>query len=385
VPLTSGDGTPSFVLDNASAMADEFDITILAPRVRGSRAVSQHDGVIVKRFGYFPARWERLADDAIMPQLGGNPLLWLQAAPLVGMMLWHARREHCDQPVDLFHANWIVPAGFVAAVMRRLYAIPYITTSRGADAFRLNRRPLRALKQAIVNQSSRFVGVSHDIVQQFPTSRCPVSVQPSGIDFTAWEHPAEPAKPSQRAALFVGRLTAKKGVADAIRAVTRLDDVELRIIGDGPLEQELRALASSLPGGERVVFLGRRNRAEVAKEMWSALCILIPSVTAADGDRDGTPNVLGEAIAADLPVIASDIAGLSEFVVDGETGRLHDPGDIEGLSSALQSLIDDPAFSARLAKEARARFATVFDLRQVAQRYAGWYREAISTSPGASA
>jgi glycosyltransferase involved in cell wall biosynthesis len=185
--------------------------------------------------------------------------------------------------------------------------------------------------------------------------------------------------------LFVGRLAAKKGVGDAICAVTRLDGVELRIVGDGPLEQELRMLAGSELGGERVVFLGRRNRSEVAQEMRSALCLVIPSVTAADGDRDGTPNVLGEAIATGLPVVASDIAGLSEFVVDGETGRLYEPRDVEGLSSALQSFIDDPAFSARLAEEARSRFARVFDLRQVSQRYAGWYREAISASQGTSA
>jgi glycosyltransferase involved in cell wall biosynthesis len=359
-------------------MSDDFDITVLAPRVRGSRAVSQQDGVTVRRFAYFPARWERLADDAIMPQLGNRPLLWLQAAPLVGMMLWHAIKAHRDQPFALIPAQWIVPSGLVALLISRLREVPYVITSHGADAFRLDLSPLRALKQAIINRSARFIGVSRDIVERFPTSRCPVEVQPTGVDFAAWEHPAEPAKPSQGAALFVGRLTAKKGVADAIRAVTRLDDVELRIVGDGPLEQELRALSSSLPGGERVVFLGRRNRAEVAKEMRSALCILIPSVTAADGDRDGTPNVLGEAIAAGLPVIASDIAGLSEFVVDGETGRLHDPSDIEGLAEALRSFINHPKVAARLAENARSRFAPVFDLRQVARRYAHWYREAIS-------
>ena len=385
VPLESGDGTPSFVLDNASAMADDFDITILAPRIKGSRAVSEQDGVTVRRFPYFPARWERLADDAIMPQLGSNPLLWLQAAPLVGMMLWHAIKEHRDRPVALIHANWIVPAGLVAAAMKRLHAIPYITTSRGADAFRLNRWPLRGLKQAVVDRSARFIGVSRDIVEQFPTSRCPVEVQPSGIDFSAWEHTAEHDEPSRAAVLFVGRLAAKKGVADAIRAVTRLNGVELRIVGDGPLEQALRMLATSLPGGERVVFLGRRSRAEVVREMRLALCLVIPSVTAADGDRDGTPNVLGEAIAAGLPVVASDIAGLSEFVVDGETGCLCEPGDAEGLSSALQSVIDNPVVSAQLAKEARSRFAPAFDLRQVSQRYAGWYEEAISKSQGTSA
>jgi glycosyltransferase involved in cell wall biosynthesis len=131
-----------------------------------------------------------------------------------------------------------------------------VITSQGADAFRLDQSPLRALKQAIINRSARFIGVSRDIVEQFPTSRCPVEVQPSGIDFASWEHTAKQDEPPHRAVLFVGRLAAKKGVADAIRAVTRLDGVELRIVGDGPLEQELRMhLAAHLPAREQAVQL----------------------------------------------------------------------------------------------------------------------------------
>jgi glycosyltransferase involved in cell wall biosynthesis len=378
VPLESGDGTPSFILDNAGALVDEFDITILAPRIRASRPVSQQNGVTVRRFSYFPARWERLADDAIMPQLGTNPLLWLQAAQLVCMMLWHTIKEHRDRPLALIHANWIVPAGLVAVAMNRRYGIPYVTTSHGADAFRLNTWPLGAVKQAIVNRSSRFIGVSHDIVKQFPATRGPVEIQPVGTDFAAWEQAAERPSLSNGSVLFVGRLVAKKGVADAIRAVTQLANAELRIVGEGPLEQSLRMLAASSPEGERVVFLGRRNRMEVAQEMKSALCLVIPSVTAADGDRDGTPTVLGEAIAAGLPVVASNMAGLSEFIVDGETGRLHNPGDVQSLAEILQSFMNDPEAAAGLATEARARFASVFDLRQVSQRYADWYRRAIT-------
>ena len=380
VPLESGDGTPSFVLDNAAALADQFDITILAPRIRGSRAVTEQYGVTVRRFAYFPARWERLADEAIMPQLGASPLLWLQAVSLVYMMFWSASREHRDKNFDLIHAQWIVPSGLMGLILRAVFGIPYIVTSHGADAFRLDSRLIRALKRMIVSRAERFVGVSREIAERFRDSRVPIEVQPTGTDFAAWRITVERNNTGRARILFVGRLASKKGVADAIRAVSRLDGVELRIVGDGPREEGLRDLAASLSGGDRIAFLGRRSRTEVAQEMRDALCIVIPSVTAPDGDRDGTPTVLGEAIAAGLPVVASNIAGLAEFVVDGETGRLHDPGDVDGLVSALQSFIDHPHFAAELARSAQARFASTFDLRRVAQRYANWYREAIEPS-----
>jgi glycosyltransferase involved in cell wall biosynthesis len=108
-------------------------------------------------------------------------------------------------------------------------------------------------------------------------------------------------------------------------------------------------------------------------------------VTASDGDRDGTPSVLGESIAAGVPVIASRLAGLAEFIIDGETGLLHDPGDIEGLRACVLALMDAPASAERLALEAAARFLPQLDKEHVAARYASWYREAISTPEAASA
>ncbi len=380
VPLESGDGTPSFVLDNATALTDEFDITILAPRIRGSRAVSRHGDVTVKRFPYCPVRWERLADDAIMPQLGDNPLLWLQAVPLVGSMLWHTRKEHRKKPIALIHANWILPAGLVAAVMNSAYSIPFLTTSHGADAFRLNHWPFGAIKRSILNRSFRFIGVSREIIEKFPTRHGRVELQPVGTDFTRWGPTRPHANITRWTVLFVGRLSEKKGVADAIRAVARLDGFELRIVGAGQLENDLRFLAKSLRCDERVVFLGRMKQTEVGHQMRSAHCLVIPSVTAKDGDRDGTPTVLGEAIAAQLPVVASNIAGLAEFIVDDETGRLYEPGDVDGLAAALQSLASRPEVAAQLALEARSRFAQTFDLQKVALRHVRWYQEAIGKS-----
>jgi colanic acid/amylovoran biosynthesis glycosyltransferase len=378
VPARSGDGTPSFVLDNATALSEEFDITILAPRVRGSRSLEQHDGVTVRRFAYFPSRWERLADDAIMPQLGTSRTLWFQALPLAAMMLLQTLRESRARPPDVVHANWVLPAGLVALIVSILRGVPFLVTSHGADAFRLNGGLLRILNRAVLARSTRFIGVSTDIVEQFGALPVPTEVQPVAADFSLWQRLVPSRSPVQGRVLFVGRLAAKKGVADAIRAVEQLDDVQLRIIGDGPLEGELRALAGSSVVSDRVVFLGRLDRQQIAEEMHTAACLIIPSITAVDGDRDGTPSVLGEAIAAGVPVVASRLAGLSEFIDDGETGLLHEPGDVESIAAALRSMTGSSTMAAQMAQEARLRFAATFDIPQVGRRYGLWYREAMS-------
>lgn len=378
VPLQSGDGTPSFVLDNAVAMADEFDITIIAPRVKGSERVTVHNGVTVRRFAYFPRHFERLADDAIMPQLTRRPALWLQAVTLVACMTWQTLAQHLRHRPDIIHAQWIVPSALVAYVTRPITRTPYIITSRGADAFRLNSGLLKRLKLATISGAVRFVGVSRDITEQFFVARTPLEVQPSGIDFKLWKSLVGQRASVDGRILFVGRLTAKKGAADAIRAVDGLDDVQLRIVGDGPLADELKTVATSVNADDRVTFLGQRTREQIAEEFRSAACVVIPSVDAPDGDRDGTPNVLGEAIAAGVPVVASRIAGISDYILDGVTGLLHEPGDIEGLRACLTKIIRSPNLGDSLAAESLTRFQASLDIATVAQRYGEWYRQALA-------
>lgn len=377
VPRESGDGTPSFVLDNAVAMSDEFDITIIAPRVKGSERVTEHCGVTVRRFAYFPKRFERLADDAIMPQLNRRPALWIQAVTLVACMAWQTLAQHLRHRSDIVHAQWIVPSALVAYVTRPITRTPYIITSRGADAFRLNQGLLKHLKLAAIGGAERFVGVSRDITEQFLNARTQLEVQPSGIDFGLWQRLVSERSPEMGRILFVGRLVAKKGVADVIQAAAGLDNVQLRIVGDGPLNESLKQLAKSVNAGDRVVFLGQRTREQIAEEFRAAACVVIPSVDAPDGDRDGTPNVLGEAIAAGIPVIGSRIAGISDYILGGETGLLHEPGDIEGLRACLLKLVHSPDLGDSLALEAFVRFKDRLDIRTVATRYGDWYRAAI--------
>lgn len=377
IPLQSGDGTPSFVLDNAVALQDEFDICIFAPRVSGATAEFFHGNVRVKRFAYFPRRWERLADDAIMPQLTRSPALWLQAFTLALAMSVGAIREFRRTRFDVVHAQWIIPSGLVARLLNQVFGVPYLVTAQGADVFRLDAKPLRGLKRRVINNSTRFVAVSDDIAKHIDALTVSVEVQPSGIDFALWEGLVGRRKPEAGKVLFVGRLATKKGVADAIRAVADIAHATLVVVGDGPLREELEHLTSELGVMNRVKFLGRRSRTEIAEQMRTASCLVIPSVTAVDGDRDGTPNVLGEAIAAALPVVGSRIAGISEFLTDGATGLLFTPGNADELRDRIQALfaIRNPEV---IARRARTELRGALDINEVARRYAGWYRAAVA-------
>ncbi|HEY5109173.1 MAG TPA: glycosyltransferase [Acidimicrobiales bacterium] len=162
----------------------------------------------------------------------------------------------------------------------------------------------------------------------------------------------------------VGRLVPKKGypvLLDALADLARRKvDVECRIVGGGDLRDALAARVAALGLEGVVTFLGSRTQTEVLDEYREADVFVQASVITDDGDRDGIPNSVLEAMACGLPVVATEVAGIPEVVHDGTTGLLVRP-EPRLLADALQSLAEDPRLRARLGDDARrlvvARYA----------------------------
>lgn len=143
--------------------------------------------------------------------------------------------------------------------------------------------------------------------------------------------------------LAVGRFVEKKGFEYLIRAVAHAGNrlvARVRLIGDGPLRGDLERLARDLGVEDRVAFDGWRSNLEVGEAMRNADLFLAPSVTAADGDMEGMPLVIAEALASGLPVVGTRHSGIPEAVVDGENGSLVEERDVAGLAEAIVRYTD---------------------------------------------
>jgi glycosyltransferase involved in cell wall biosynthesis len=170
----------------------------------------------------------------------------------------------------------------------------------------------------------------------------------------------------------VGRLVEKKGFADLVEASARLacKGVAFRclIIGTGELEAELRAQIEKYGLADRVELVGPKPQSEVIKVVSSAAALAAPCVVGADGNRDGLPTVLLEAMALGTSCVATDVTGIPEAIEDGETGlivRQHDP---EQLAASIERLLSDGALRVRLATAARRLIESEFDARRNAGR-----------------
>lgn len=164
--------------------------------------------------------------------------------------------------------------------------------------------------------------------------------------------------------LSVGRLVEKKGYDDLIDALARLPhDLDWRFvhIGGGGLKQSLAARAEAAGIADRIDWRGAQSQSAVLQALREADLFVLASRIAADGDRDGLPNVLMEAQSQALPVLATAVSAIPELIQDGATGRLVPPEDPAALADALAALLRDPEARRRLGAAGAARVARDFD------------------------
>lgn len=184
--------------------------------------------------------------------------------------------------------------------------------------------------------------------------------------------------------LAVGRLVEKKGFADLIGACRLLTGrgrrFLCRIVGAGALKADLQARIEGLGLSDRIELVGPRPQCEVIREMRDAAVLAMPCIVGADGDRDGLPNVIQEALALGTPVISTDVTGIPEVVRDGETGLRVPQKDPAALADALERLLVNPDLRIHLARGGRDLIEAEFDIQRNTARRRALFRGELSPS-----
>jgi glycosyltransferase involved in cell wall biosynthesis len=202
-----------------------------------------------------------------------------------------------------------------------------------------------------------------------------------GLDLSRFPPPPDRAPGAGPLRLLsVGRLVEKKGYDDLLAALALLPpgfDWRLRHVGGGPLGAALRAQAVSLGIADRIDWLGKRDQTEVIGEMRAADLFVLAAKVADDGDRDGLPNVLMEAASQHLPIVATAVSAIPEFIEDGIHGRLVPPANPPALAAALAALAADPEGRAAMAQAARQRLVARFGLETGMATLLGLLRDGL--------
>lgn len=212
------------------------------------------------------------------------------------------------------------------------------------------------------NKVSRYIALNEFCRAKFVAGGLPaerIVVKPNFVDFSA------PAEVERAGFLFVGRLSAEKGVTALADAARQVPGVALRVAGSGPE-------ASCLAGIAGVAALGALDGSTVRAEMGRAMALVLPSIW-----YENFPRTLVEAYACGLPVIASRIGALAELVRDGETGLLFEPGNAADLADKLRWAQAHPQRMAEMGRKARALYEAEFTAERNYAQLMAIYRDAI--------
>jgi glycosyltransferase involved in cell wall biosynthesis len=263
------------------------------------------------------------------------------------------------------HAHFASGTTSVALHASRLTGVTYSFTAHAKDIFLDTVRPVDLARKL---RGARFaVTVSDFNVRRLTplANGTPLVRVYNGLDLDSFVRNGV-ARDRPPLVLAVGRLIEKKGFADLVRACALLaadgTDFRCAIVGKGPLEPSLRDLISALGVERRVELAGPIPRERLLELYARAAVFAAPCVVAGDGNRDGLPTVLVEAMACGVPVVATPVTGIPELVEDEVTGLVVPEHDAEALAAALTRILDDAPLGKRLATAARARIENGFDL-----------------------
>jgi L-malate glycosyltransferase len=340
--------------------------------------------VVLQRNGYEATVACSIAGDlsGVLEEAGipVRPLLdRLAKRRLSPIYAWRLRRLLRMERFDLVHAH--IYASVVAAAIATLgTGVPLVITEHTEASWQTWRA--RRVCRWVYQRVERIIAVSTPIrrrlIERDDVHPDLIAVVSNAVVSDSEPRPDSP--PPLPAALrerplvgVIARLQPEKGVANFLKAAARLaplfPEAHFVIAGDGPLRQELMALAEDLGLGTRAHFLGFRTDASAL--MKSLDVLVVPSLT------EGSPLVTLEAMAAGTPVVASAVGGIPDQVRHDKEGLLVPPGDIDALGDALLDLLRDPYRASRLGEAGRRRAASRFSHATMVRQIEDVYREAL--------
>lgn len=343
----------------------------------------------VESFRYVkPDRWHRLGYSRTLERDVRLKLVAYLQAPLYFAFAERAlRRLVRREGIELIHAHWILPNGFVASRVAAATGVPYCVTLHGSDVFMAERNPLFGLldRRALAG-AAHVTSCSGELRERLlevagREHGGKVLLVPNGTDLVpAAAGGPGPARAGGPRVVAVGRMVDKKGfdyLLEAAPAVLeRFPGAEIVFGGGGALLPELRDRAERLGLAGRVRFTGPLDHRAVLSLMATADVFVMPSVRDPRGNVDGLPIVVLEAMAAGKPVVATDVSGMRLAVADGETGRLVPERDPAALAGAVSELLESPERAAEMGRAGRLRVEKELNWEAVAAIHDRLYRRA---------
>jgi len=288
------------------------------------------------------------------------------------------------KPYDIIHCHFGT-CGLLGMQMRHMEAIKgkLITTFHGSDMSAYIKEQGNEVYNLLFEGGDLFLPISERWKNRLIELGCDTNkilVHRMGVDCRKLTFSASTLRKGERVRILtVARLVEKKGVENGIRAVAKLSrkykNVQYDIIGNGPLQDRCSRLIAESRMGDKIHLLGSRDQQQVYDTIENSHIFLCPSVTGNNGDQEGIPVSLMEAMAAGLPVISTRHSGIPELVQDGISGFLVPEKDVDALAERLLYLIEHPEIWPEMGRAGCAHVEANYDIKKLNERLVEIYKK----------
>lgn len=379
-PRWQGDTEPPFVFELCKQLTSSFDVYVLTPHAQGALEHESMCNIKVIRFRYFFERFQTLCyQGGILARLRAQPLRYLLIPFFMGFQFISAYRVIKAENISVIHAHWIIPQGLTACFLRFFinHKLAIICTSHGGDLFSLRGNISKFIKRNVL-LNTQAITVVNSIMSEEVYSLCypfrpKVSVIPMGVDFKNTFSPSSDEK-TPFSLIFVGRLVEKKGVSYLINALpiilNKFPNTHLTIIGTGPELEHLKNLVNKLKLNANVNFLGAVPNAELPKYYQQHQIAVFPFIIAENGDREGLPVVISEAIGCGCCSVTTDLPGIEDIIIHERSGLIVEQKNNLALADAIITLFSNPKLIHNYSSVAYDETILKQDSRSIAKNYA---------------
>lgn len=291
-----------------------------------------------------------------------------------------------NKPYDIIHCHF-GPNGVLGVTLREIgvFEGKVVTVFHGYDLSSYLRKHGHAVYNSLFVKGDMFLPISErwkNRLIELGCSEQKIAVHRMGIDMGKFCYlPRKPRNNGVVRLLTVARLIEKKGVQYAVQAVAsvlkRHANIEYTIVGDGPIKNTLEGLIGELNIGNKVRLLGWRHQEEIIELMQQTDILIAPSVVGGDGDEEGIPVVLMEALAQGMPVLSTQHSGIPELVQDGESGFLVPEGDVDALADRLEFLVKHQEIWSEMGRKGREHVEKFYNINSLNNRLVELYHQLL--------
>ncbi len=399
-PRFPDDITAPFIESIAETLQqqEDVDVTVLTPDTP-QFARSATDGTVnLKTYRYFFPRQLQLLgySNTLVNDCALKKYVYLLAPFLfisaIFRLFWLSRKYR----FDVIHAHWLLPNGFISAVVNRLLKIPFVITLHGSDIFVSKQNLIfKNMAKWTLKHAAMVTSVTPTFLPELAALGVPEEKRcmiPNGVTPSVFSAPSQKRITELRETLSIpenglvvfalGRIVLKKGFDVLIQALPhiqeKVQDVTVIIGGDGSDLPRLKTLAEEQEVSNIIRFPGTINRSDIPAYFHLCDLFVLPAVFDPKGNVDGCPIVILEAMACGKPVVSSEISGIPIVVKDGETGLLVGEKNVNALATAIISLLENPAKREQFGRAAQQRIQQELTWTKTIEQFISIYQQHVN-------